>query len=775
MSQFNFSALSNNQHLIFDCSVDILNFDSLAMSASAVNVTQVDSNLSFTFGTKTVWLDNVLLQNLVTGTTSSIAFANGSKMGFGDFTASPIHDWEGVHYSLETVTDAVQVWGLGGADHVATGSGDDLLVGNVAIEQINHVSQGGVVSDKATSDYASISADGNFVAFVNYSDGLVKNITTDAVSRLSLSGSGSPRISADGNKVVFSGLSNLVGGSSSHALYDLYMSDVHGSGIIRVSTGTGGTLAADGRNQNADISYDGQYVVFESATTNWAAGGSTSQYDIFLKDTVNGNLTRLSTSLTGSDGNGDSQNAKISADGRYVVFQSAATDLVAGDTNGYSDIFVWDRNSGLLTNLTKDLTAVSNPNNGSFNPDVASSAIDGGIVVFESGKNLLAADTHNSTDIYAYHLATGALQLVSCDANGVGVGVSSTSASVSGDGRFVVFTGGSDGLVPGDNNGVRDVFVKDLFTGEIALVSKSAAGVAGNMASTSAQISLGGEWIVFGSSASTLASTDATTDADIFRVSNPLLKDTLEGGTGNDTYVLSRNDVVVEGLNAGIDTVKASMNYKLGDNLENLTLTGTADINGIGNALNNIITGNVGNNWIDGGSGTDTVICSGTKNQYTISGSNGSYTVSGLSGTVDGSDTLTGVERLQFLDTNFVLDLYSDSHAIQSMEFIGTIAPSLLNDKSIRGVIIAMFDQGYTMEQMSGLALQYNLVPHSTNIELANAVYQNVLHELPSTDMANALVGYINANGQANFLATVAGLHINVDLVGLAQTGIEFV
>ena len=106
--------------------------------------------------------------------------------------------------------------------------------------------------------------------------------------------------------------------------------------------------------------------------------------------------------------------------------------------------------------------------------------------------------------------------------------------------------------MPGDTNGFRDVFVKDLFTGEIALVSRGATGAQGNQHSDSAQISLGGEWIVFESSATNLASTDGNAEStDVFRVSNPVLRDTLVGGAGDDTYVIARQDTIVETATGG--------------------------------------------------------------------------------------------------------------------------------------------------------------------------------------------------------------------------------
>ena len=161
-------------------------------------------------------------------------------------------------------------------------------------------------------------------------------------------------------------------------------------------------------------------MVFESDTTNWVAGGNNFT-DIFLKDRADGTLTRISTSLTGTDGNGESRYAKISADGRFVVFQSDANNLTAGDTNGYHDVFVWDREDGSLTNLSSLMGTPLNPNTGCFNPDVAFDGAFGGVIVFETGKRLVAEDTYNNTDIYAYNMYDDTFQLVSSPADGTGI------------------------------------------------------------------------------------------------------------------------------------------------------------------------------------------------------------------------------------------------------------------------------------------------------------------------------------------------------------------
>jgi hypothetical protein len=662
MTTYNFSALADDQHLDFTLGTDVLRFDSSSITASAVRIAATGTDLLFTAAGKTVSIDVASIGLL---SQREVTFANGSSLQIGDGTASTHLDAYGRTYAFGSSTVGNQFWGLDGADAVQAGSGADWMVGNVALAPLNHVSRSGSAGSPTASSHADVSADGRLVVFdgdwssfgvQNSGEGIiVKDIRAGTFSnehRSSTgvqggSGAGAATISADGSKVAFhAAQSGLVPGANSGALYDVYVTEVQGSGIVRASTGTGGTLAADGRSENADLSGTGRYVVFESSTSNFAAGGSTAQTDIFLKDLVTGTTTRVSTSLTGTDGNGESIHGRVSADGNYVVFESAASNLTSGDTNGRSDIFLFDRVAGKLVNLTLPIVAVGNPNNGNFLPDVAFNGSADAIVVFETARSLLAADTSNGTDIYAYNFKTTnaaeRLKLVSSKADGSGVALSSEDASVSDDGRWVVFTSYSDALVPGDSNGSRDVFVKDLDTGRIALVSKSASGVAGNGVSSDAQISSGGDWIVFESSASNLAGTDANGGfTDVFRVANPLLVDTLSGGAGNDTYVLARNDTIVENSGGGTDLVQSSISYTLGANLENLTLLGSAKLNGTGNTLNNLITGNSGANTLNGGSGVDTASYLNSTAPVTVS-----LLLTGAQATGFGSDTLVSIESL---------------------------------------------------------------------------------------------------------------------------------
>ena len=570
-----------------------------------------------------MWLDDVAIGELSVDPGGNVQFANGSRLTTGDGTTDRAADAYGRQYALQATTVGQQVWGLGGRGVVRTGSGVDRLVGNVAAAPLDHVSRVGATGAPTATHFPTVSADGGLVAFEggwtsfgstndNGVDVLVKDMAAGTVANEHEnssgvnggSGAGAPAISADGSRLAFNSASvGLVAGPSSSALYDIYVSDVGGSGIVRASTGTGGTLAADGRSLNPELSADGRYVVFQADVSNWAS----RRFHRHIRHLHEGPRHRHLVPGQHEPHRRGWQRRQHQRpdlpDGRYVVFQSAASNLTAGDTNGYIDIFLWDRNNpGTLQNLTE----ATNPNYDSVLPDVASGAGGAAVVVFETGRSLVAADTNATTDVYAVNLSTSAFSLVSAKANGSGVSLSSGEATISGDGRFVAFTSFSDALVAGDTNGTRDILVKDRTTGAVRLVSRAADGTAANQSSNRAEISLGGDWVVFESSASNLAATDGNGGfTDVFRASNPLVVDDLRGGPGNDTYDLARLDTVTEAPNAGVDTIRSSVTLTLPTNVERLTLTGTAPVNGTGNPLGNLITGNSAVNTLSGGGGND--------------------------------------------------------------------------------------------------------------------------------------------------------------------------
>jgi tricorn protease-like protein len=326
-----------------------------------------------------------------------------------------------------------------------------------------------------------------------------------------------PSFSADARTVVFeSGASNLVAGDSNGAR-DVFVKDLQSGAIQRVSTDAAGAQG-NGASSKAQFSADGRTVVFESYASNLVNGDSNGANDIFVKNLQSGAIQRVSSDAAGVQGNYGSSNAQFSADARYVVFESAASNLVAGDSNFGSDIFVKDLQSGAIQRVSTDPAGVQ----GNGQSSNARFSADGRTVVFESSaSNLVAGDSNGVTDVFVKDLQSGASRRVSSDAAGVQGNSSSTNAQISTDGRYVVFESYASNLVAGDSNGVTDVFVKDLQSGAIRRVSSDAAGVQGNNTSWYAQFSADGRYVVFGSSASNLVASDSNGAGDIFRVAQP--------------------------------------------------------------------------------------------------------------------------------------------------------------------------------------------------------------------------------------------------------------
>jgi hypothetical protein len=223
--------------------------------------------------------------------------------------------------------------------------------------------------------------------------------------------------------------------------------------------------------------------------------------------------TRVSVDSTGTQVAGASRQPSTSADGRFVAFSSAATTLVASDTNGSADVFVKDRQTGAVTRVSVR-TDTTQQTGDSVSPDISS---DGRFVTFTSTAALVADDTNACAgaaptcgDIYVHDRTTGATTRVSVATGGAQAGAGSAAPRISGDGRYVVFESFASNLVSGDTNGVTDVFVHDRQTATTTRVSVASNGTQGDRAATAPTISDDGTRIAFISDATTLvASPDA--------------------------------------------------------------------------------------------------------------------------------------------------------------------------------------------------------------------------------------------------------------------------
>ncbi|MGA2285495.1 MAG: hypothetical protein ABSG55_04420, partial [Dehalococcoidia bacterium] len=340
-------------------------------------------------------------------------------------------------------------------------------------------------------------------------------------------------ISANGRYVAFdSPATNLVSGDT-NGNTDVFVHDLQTGQTTRVSVDSSGNQANAGSTVNS-ISADGRYVVFSSTANNLVLGDdngcayvSPSCNDVFVRDRQTGQTERISVDSAGNQGNGDSWGGPISADGRYVAFLSDASNLVAGDTNNFCgvshdncvDVFVHDRQTGQTTRVSVD-TAGNQANSGSGSPSISG---DGRYVAFASGaSNLVADDTNGVPDIFVHDLQTGQTTRVSVDSAGnqadsqTGYYGSTGDPRISADGTYIAFDSYATNLVPGDTNGDEDVFVHDRQTGQTTRVSVDSAGVQENRASLEPTISADGRYVSFWSDSTNLVSGDTNGTFDVF-------------------------------------------------------------------------------------------------------------------------------------------------------------------------------------------------------------------------------------------------------------------
>jgi hypothetical protein len=466
---------------------------------------------------------------------------------------------------------------------------------------------------------SALSADGQFVAFSTAATNTVTGVTdanggtdvylldratgtTTLVSRSAASAtttangaSFTPRISADGRFVVYqSDATNLVTGQTdTNAATDVFLFDrTTGTNTLVSRSTAGATTTGNDASTPADISGNGQFVVFTSFATDLVTGvtDTNANSDVFLYDVATGAVTLVSRSAASATttANGISENASISTDGNVIAYESGATDLVTGqtDTNANLDVFVFNRTAGTTTLASHTSAgAATTGNDFSYNPQVSGG---GTAVVFISQATDLVAGqtgTAGTQNVFLYNVAAGTDTLVSgsggsATATGNGGSFYDRSASgvrqrvISDDGTVVVYTSSATDLISGgtDANGATDVFAFDSAAGATTLISRATTGAttAANGASANGAVSANGQVVAFDSAATDLTSgtTDTNTGTDVFvtGVKSPaplLVSSSSTGGTtagnGASTFpLLSGSGTVGTFVSAATDLLSAA-------------------------------------------------------------------------------------------------------------------------------------------------------------------------------------------------------------------------
>ena len=434
------------------------------------------------------------------------------------------------------VIGAVSLFGLGGG---ACAGGGDGGGSGFAIERVSVSSEGAEGNAGTEAEGTAISGDGRFVVFsseatnlvaidVNgYADLFLRDRDQGTTEILTLASGGGPSdgnatmpaISADGQRVAFRNAALNLGGAA------------FSPGVLVLDRVTGayevGTVGTEGESlmfsvtEYPALSADGNTVTFSSNDTNLVPGHSGNAYDVFLRDLVLG-----STLCPSSPGpllaDGDSLRSSLSADGRYLAFDSYATNLVGSDTNDRQDIFLFDR-------VTRAVTRISLAYDGSQSNSFATSpalSADGRIVAFDSlATNLVPEpeeDGLSEYDIFVRDLDTGTVERVSVDDAGEPeAGPSSLNPTISADGRFVAFASEATNLA-GEAGGGNNIFVRDRDRGRTVLLSRARGGGPADGPSFDPHISADGRWVVFESEATNLVSGDGNLSSDVFVARNPL-------------------------------------------------------------------------------------------------------------------------------------------------------------------------------------------------------------------------------------------------------------
>jgi Tol biopolymer transport system component len=325
------------------------------------------------------------------------------------------------------------------------------------------------------------------------------------------------------------------------------------------------------------IDASGRFVTFLSSAANLATNTISGQYHLYLRD-----LDAKVTILLDMGPNGaesvisPASSPSLANNGILVAFEGADGQMVPDDRNRCYDVFVRDCDAGRT-----ELISAHHPSLASRSPNgpsrLAPNALsdDGRWVVFSNeSDNLVANDTNQCRDIFVRDLATGTLLLVSVNTNGICGNSVSSEPAISPDGRFVVFTSSADDLKPGDTNRASDVFLRDLQNGETSLVSVNRSGTGpGNLASYTPTVGIGGRYVVFRSKATTLVNASVTSGENLYVRDTLMQTNGAITTTGLGLVAMSADGRFVVYTAAGPLNPLAVWDTKLGKRIDNKNLT----------------------------------------------------------------------------------------------------------------------------------------------------------------------------------------------------------
>lgn len=329
--------------------------------------------------------------------------------------------------------------------------------------------------------------------------------------------SGSVQLSGDGRYAVFiSGGTNLVPGSTGYLAEQshVFLRDRTTRTTVLVDTAAA-NQAGNGTSSHPGISRDGRYVTFASYASDLVTGDGNGKQDIFRWDRTDGDIIRVSEAGAGGSADESSYDPVISGDGSRIAYSSDATDIDADDDNGFSDVYLWDADTDESDRISQQLLG-GDANAASYAPVISA---DGAYVAYQSAaSDLVFNDTNDAADVFRRNVAAETTARVSVATSGQPNGYS-VQAAISGNGRYVAFASQADNLVAGGSpdNGTTNVFVRDLTAGTTVLASRDrVSGPTNGISYGATTVSDDGRLVTFPSLASDLVAGDSNGVADGF-------------------------------------------------------------------------------------------------------------------------------------------------------------------------------------------------------------------------------------------------------------------
>jgi len=612
-----------------------------------------------------------------------------------------------------------------------------------------------------SSTSSQICADGNIVVFESTANNLVaggsfhqiymRRVNDPASIRLVSANSDSvpandsstsPTVSADGRYVAFvSNAANLGIANTNHRM-NVYVKDMNTGAVLPVSVDSSGNAGNDDSDYAA-ISADGKYVVFASYATNLTPMATNTASQIYVRD-----LARQTTTLVSINndniaaGDGDSGNPSISGDGRFVVYQSIAANLVSGNIQGMDQIFLRDRLLGTTELISADP-------NGAFGDDYSGApcvSTDGKYVAFVSTSSNLMADATNGTQVFVRNRASNTTEMISVTSGSSPVQGDNDSdiwqISMTPEGRCVAFASAAANFVPGTSDGIFQVYRRDRLTQVTTLVSvdNSNPPVAGQKGdSWTPSINVSGRYVTFSS-----------------------IADNLSAGNTNGVSQVFHTDLGTVGTTQPVVTILSPTS---GNTLN--TKSTTIDLEGV--AVSDTALSNV--TWLNQTTG-DTQSCSGTA-YWTGSGirlqagSNTIVVTATDTAGHTGSATLTVVNSSDSVPPSISISTVPSSVYDQSVTIIGTASDNAgidrvtwVNNKGGQGICSGTNSWNATVLLAIGAntitMTAYDTAGNSTNASivitrLADNVPPAVTITLPTTDPSyESSVGSISISGTAS-------------------------